>query len=178
MADTLYSNTLNTNNDSWNGYTIVVQLPASVLTLPSGAIARMRLRLEAGSSEACTFSKVYVGHRAGSGDAYDFAATPVQILFSGGASGVASAGSTITSDWAAFVYDKTSDLLIAMYLGGGASSDMTRYKPSVTNVHSYYYLADEAATVNKTTGYTDQATNVLQAINLIEVDTESSGFFF
>jgi len=173
MADTLYSNTLNANNDAWNGYTVVVRIPASVMSLPSYGISRIRFRLEAGSTQACTFSKVYVGHRAGSGDAYDFSTTPVQILFSGGASGVASSGSTVTSDWADFAYDKTTDLLLAIYFGGGTGSDMTRAKSSVTSVDSYYRLADEAATVNKTAGYTTQATNFLHAINLIEVEGAS-----
>lgn len=171
----LYSNTLTGDNDAWNGYTVVVRLPASVLTLPSFDIVRLRVRLEAGSTQACTFSKAYVGHRAGSGDAYDFSTTPVQLLFSGGASGVASAGSTVTSDWANFAYDKTSDLLFAFYLGGGTSSDMTRQKNPVTSVDSYYTNADEAATVNKSAGYTTQATNFLHAVNLVEVEGFSGG---
>lgn len=175
---TLYSNTLNFNNDDWNGYTVVVRIPASVMSLPSFSIAKIRFRLEAGSTEACTFSKVYVGHRAGSGDEYDFSTTPVAVLFSGAASGVASSGSTVTSDWANFTYDKTSDLLLAIYFGGGTSSDMTRAKYSVTSIDSYYILGDEAATVNKTAGYTKQATNFLHAINLIEVEAASGGGFF
>jgi len=177
MADTLYSQALDTDFDVWNGYTIVMRWAASVLTLPTGTIARMRAYFEAGAAQALTVSKAYVEHKAGSGDVYDFATTPRQFLFSGSASKAITAGTTEVTDWLTFTYDKTTDLLIAFYAGGGVGSDMSRGKTGLSaNIIEYYFLADEAATVNKSAGYNVTASR-LQAINKIEVET-ASGFFF
>ena len=174
---TAYSQSVDTDSDTWNGNTFVQRWAASDLTLPSDAIARMRARWEAGSTEALTISEAYVGHKAGSGDVYDFAATPAQFLFSGGASGVANAGSTITSDWVNFVYDKTTDLLISWYAGGGTSSDMTRYKDGISaSIIAYFKAGNEASTVDKSASYSSAASR-LRSITLLEVETATGGFF-
>lgn len=169
MADTLYSQALDVNNAGWNGYTTVMKYTTAAFTLPSYGISRMRVRFEAGTVEGYTITSAYVGHRAGSGDAYDFAATPVQLLFSGGASVAISSSSTSTSDWAEFAYDKTSDLLIACYINGGASVDTARAKTGLSNTILYYRVGDEAATVNKTTGYSISSGLGL-SVNFIEVE--------
>lgn len=173
MADTIFSQALDSNSDGNNGYTQVQSFAVAGLTLPGGAIVRVRVTFEASSAEGFTITNAYIGHAAGAGDAYDFSATPVQLLFSGGASAVISAGATAVSDWATFAYNKTSALLIAFYAGGGAGSDAQRYKASVANTTNYYKVANDAATVDKT-GYATSAS--LAAINKIEVET-SGGFF-
>ena len=152
-----------------NGYTYVVKITAAGLTLPSGSISRMRFTFQGGTPEGYIVTNAYIGHRAGSGDAYDFATTPTQILFSGGASGNTGVNTTITSDWVNFAYDKTSDLVIAFYGGGGTGADTFKYGDSITGVQSYYKLANEAATVNKT-GYTSAAAGRSFAVTEIESD--------
>ncbi len=171
MASTIYSATLTSNSNAENGRCYVESFAAAGLSLPAGSIARIRCTFQPSATEGTTITNAYIGHRAGSGDAYDFSDTPVQLLFSGGASGVTSAGTDITTDFANFVYNKTSDLLIAFYLGGGSSSDSIKYTASgIANVETYYKDANEAAVVNKS-GFTQAGSGQLVGINKIEVET-------
>lgn len=167
---TLYSAALNGDGGGWNGYTMVVRFPASVLTLPSGSITQMRVTIEAGSVEGVTITNAYIGHRAGSGDVYDFATTPVQLLWGGSGTKAIAAGVQEVSDWAIFAYDKTTDLLISAYTNGGASVDTYRRLVTATGVFTYERAAtNEAGTVNKTTGYTATSNHNL-GIAKIETD--------
>lgn len=143
---------------------------SAAFTLPSNPILRMRVRFEAGTVEGYTITSAYIGHRAASGDAYDFSTTPVQLLFSGNSGVAISSSSTATSDWATFAYDKTSDLLIACYINGGASVDTARAKSGLSNTILYYMAISEAATVNKSTGYS-VSSGLGLSINFIEVET-------
>lgn len=170
---TLFSATLSSNSDGWNGFTGVIRIQASAMSLPSGSIAKLRLRYKAGSSQGFTVTNTYMEHRAGSGDVYDFAATPTQILFAGSASKTVSAGSTEWSDWIDFAYNKTDDLLISFYAGGGTGSDMLSYALSVTGVNKYDKVANDAATVNKT-GYGTTA-GYCGLIDAIEYETDVAG---
>lgn len=174
-VSTAFSVTLDTDGDGLNGFTIVVGFAVAALTLPAGNITRVRFTFRAGNAQALTVTNAYVGHAAGSGDAYDFSTTPVQILWGGSGTKAIAANTEEVSDWVTFAYNKTSALLVAYYLGGGTSVDMARYKNSVSNVTDYNKAANDAATVNKT-GYTSTA--LCRAINKIEVDADDSGFFF
>lgn len=166
---TMYTQTLNADNASLNGNTFVILFSVAELTLPAGSITQMRVTFEAASaSEGLIVTDAYVGHRAGAGDAYDFAATPVQLLFSGVANVSIGIGGTATSDLASFAYDKTSDLLVAYYVGGGTGQDSARERTSVSGVNRYVKAANDAATVDKT-GYALTAGNLL-GINKIETD--------
>lgn len=177
MPSTIFTVTLDTDGGGFNGYTVVQRLTPTALTLPTDDIEQIRVTFRAGNGEALTITNAYIGHRAGAGDAYDFSTTPVQLLFSGGASGAVSIGSTLTSDWASFAYNKTSDLLIAYYVGGGVGVDTLRRKAGVANTNSYYKVANEAATVDKSSGYTDNGTEVL-TIASIEVEKGSGVTIF
>lgn len=164
---TLFSQSLTLNSNGWTGYTGVIRIPASAMALPSGSITRIRFRLQAGSTEGFTVTNMYTEHRAGSGDPYDFATTPVQVLFAGSASKVIAAGTQEWSDWVTFAYDKTNDLLASFYCNGGSSSDMLSYATS-TGATKYEKIANDAATVNKT-GYST-ASGFTSLINAIESD--------
>jgi len=177
MADTIFTQTLDTNGDGQNGYTRVIGFAVAALTLPSASIARIRFTLQAGTTQAITLSGVYVEHAAAAGDAYDFLATPVQLLFAGSGSKVIAANTSEVTDWATFAYNKTSALLMAWNCNGGTGSDMCRYKSAVTNVTDYSKAAvNEPATVNKT-GYTPLGSTCI-LVNKIEVETAESNFFF
>ncbi len=176
MTDTLYSQALDTDQNGWDGFTLVQRFEAAALTMPSGNILTMTVRFEAAAAEGLTITNAYIGHAAASGDAYDFSATPVQLLFSGSGSVAISAGATATSDSASFVYDKTSALLIAYYVGGGASVDSLRKKTGLSNINRYAKAANDAATVNKT-GYGTEV-GELDAINRIQAEVPGNGFFY
>jgi len=173
---TLFSAALSSNSDGWNGFTGVIRIEASAMSLPSGSITKLRMRYKAGSSEGFTVTNTYMEHRASSGDVYDFATTPTQILFAGSASKTISAGTTEWSDWMDFAYNKIDDLLVSFYAGGGAGSDMLSYALSVTGVNKYDKVANDAATVNKT-GYGTTA-GYCGLINAIEYETSDGGAGF
>lgn len=178
MTSTLYSQALDTDGGNWDGYTNVVTIAAAALTIPSDAILFIRATFQAGNAEALTITNAYVGHKAASGNAWDFAATPAQFLFSGSGTKTITAGTEVVSDWVNFVYNKTSGLTIAMYHNGGAGADTLRYKTGLgANINEYYKAAtNEAATVVKSAGYTTNA-GYLFAINKIEVASSSGGGF-
>ena len=164
---TIYTQALDADNDGYNGITIVQAFPVTALTLPSGAITQVRFTFRAGSTQAMTITDAYVGHGTGSGDAYDFAATPTQLLFSGGASKVVASGTEEPCDLTDFSYNKSDNLLVAVYCGGGAGSDMWRMKSGLSYVSNYQKTANEAATVNKS-GY---ATNSGYNVGITKIET-------
>ena len=148
----MFSVTLTLNSDGQNGITRVQRLTTAALTMPSFTIRNMRVTFQASAAEQRTITDAYIGHQAGAGDVYDFAATPVQLLFAGSTSKTIAASTSEVSDWASFNYDKTSTLLVAFYTGGGASADAPKYQTVVANANEYTKTANDAATVNKT-GY-------------------------
>lgn len=174
---TLFSQALDSNDGGLNTDTYVFRFEAAALTMPSAAISQIRVTFEAGTTEAGTITNAYIEHAAAAGDSYDFATTPVQLLVSGGGTIAIPISSTVTTDWANFVYDKTSALLIAIYMGSGTSTDTLRSKAGLSNITRYTKTANDAATVNKT-GYSSTAGS-LYGINQIEVVTaDGSSFFF
>lgn len=173
-----FSVTLDTDGDGLNGFTIVVGFAVAAFTLPSGAITGTRVTFRAGNVQGLTITNAYIGHAAGSGDAYDFDTTPVQLLWSGSGTKAIAANSEEATDLSAFAYNKTSNLLVAYYMNGGTTVDNARYKLSVANVTDYNKVANDAATVNKT-GYS--ATALCRAIKKIEFESDdgtSIVFFF
>lgn len=176
MTDTIYSQTLNDNDPSLNGITFVQRFEVAALTLPVGNISSITVRFEASTTEGLIVTNAYIGHAAASGDAYDFLATPVQLLFSGAANVSIGIGATATSDSAVFAYNKTSPLLIAWYVGGGTGADSGRRRLGLgSNIIRYSKTANDAATVDKT-GYFE-ASGTLLAINQIQVEVAGTGFF-
>lgn len=176
-VSTIYSQTLNTDHGGWGTWTKVQSFTADSLTLPAGTIANVRVTFEAGSAEGLQISSAYIGHAAGSGDAYDFAATPVQLLFSGAGDKLIGSGGTALTDWAAFTYDKTSALLVAIYVT--TSTDTVRKATGLAaGLQQYYFSGSEAAAVDKTAGYFNLAQEN-HAINKMEAEVlDSAGFFF
>lgn len=176
MSDTLFSQALNVDDNGFIGLTVVQWFAVAALTIPPNTILRSRVRFEASSvTEGFNIANAYIGHAAGSGDAYDFLETPVQLLFSGAANVNIGIGATATSDWANFAYNKTSPLIVSYAIT--STTDSPRDRSGLgSNIVRYVKAANEAALVNKT-GYTT-ASGQLTSVNLIEVETESGGFFF
>lgn len=170
VIGTLLTLTLNTDADAQNGQTHVERVAAAALSLPSGIITQMRVTWEAGSTEQLNITEAYIGHRAASGDAFDFSVTPVPLLFGGVANVTIAAGTTKASDWASFAYNKISDLLIAYYMGGGTGADMVRYTTGLgANYDHFNRAANDAATVDKSGYGTSAGVSTIKKI-------ESDGF--
>ena len=172
IVGTIYTQTLDTDGNNWNGYTVLTRIGAAALSLPSGTISQLRVTVRAGNAEGLTISNLYVGHSNSSGDAFDYGATPTALLFGGSASKAIAAGTEETCDLASFSYNKTDDLIFAMNINGGTGSDTFRYKTGLgASINNYYKAgALEAATVNKS-GYTTNS-----GYNMGIVKIECDGF--
>jgi hypothetical protein len=166
-TDVMYAPTLDGNTSfAGTNRTLVQILPTSLLSLPSGSILKIRATFEASSAGIWNIQNLYVGHGAGSGDVYDFASTPVQLLFSGSPSVNMSAGVESTSDWATFAYDKTSNLLFAMYCLDTEIN--VRRKLSETGASIYSIIGDESATVDKSASFASSSDfNLVKQIEIM-----------
>ena len=135
--------------------------------------SKTRVTFQAGTSaEGLSIGVAYIGV-AGAGDAYDFAATPTQILFSGVGNAVVPASGTLVSDEIAFTVPTSGNLVISFYVANDAANDTARYKVTVANWLYYFKAGNDAATVN-TSGYTT-STNDALGVSLIESDEPSAG---
>jgi hypothetical protein len=119
-------------------------------TILEGAIScsgtTIRITFMAGTGFGITITNAYIQEQAAAGNAWDYTTTPVQIMFSGGASTVIAAGGTAVSDDLAFTFDGTKDYVIGFYNASGATSQC-RGLTTLANYSTYYLLANDAATV-------------------------------
>lgn len=93
---------------------------------------------------------VYIGHRAASGDIYDFASTPVAVTWGGSPTLSAGSGVETVSDEIAFAWDGTSDILVAVQHNASGTID---YGDGFADIDGFYLVgSQQSATVNKS-GY-------------------------
>lgn len=150
----VFTETVATDMGPWSGQTFVGVIKASSLgTLPTGTQTEIEVTFNAGSG-GFGASSAFIGHRASSGDNYDFAATPAQLK--DGVSNtftVPSGGSKTVK--ATFTYDGVSDLVVAISHDGTSANNL-KAKVGTGNVYKGYYKSSttDAGTVNKS-GYAD-----------------------
>lgn len=146
----------------WNGYTLRILVPGSALAAGS----RVRFRLGAGTLAGglMNIGAAYFGKQAASGDPWDFAAAPTQVLF-GGLSGVSiSNNSERVSDEVVMAVTAEPHLL-SVYFNGASDVAVIGSAPGFAY---YYRLANDPATVNAS-GYTSSATDLSRLLLGVEV---------
>lgn len=133
------------NNHGWNGYTIRQRIaPTSLLV----SAAQWRITFTAATATAgANIAEAYIGAGAISGDQYDFADTPTQLLFDGSPGVSIPIGETRASDPATFTLPPGMPLLISCYFGGATSIKDVRI---LTGWQSFYRFGNTAAVVNPT----------------------------
>ena len=165
----MFSHALTINGNSGHDFTFVQRFEVAAFNLPlDNNIQQVRFTLQASTNGPWTINEAYVGHAAGSGDAYDFDTTPVTITFAGSGSVTIPTGGTVVTDWAAFAYNKTSALLFSLYLPISPDSS-TKSESGVSNVNFYSKAGNSAATINKS-GYTLSANTLI--ISKVETDVD------
>jgi len=142
---------------SWNGYTIVQKIAAAQLS--NIGLADTRVTFKSGSGGGLKIAAAYIGHKAASGDAYDFETTPTQLLFGGNADGGVTTANTEFAAETPFVVQANKDLLISMQMTDSTHHYGSRKQSATTGLQAYYKSGAEAATVNKT-GYTTSNNSV------------------
>lgn len=141
-----YRQGLSANSTGWGSYTIRQIIPASRLAA-SGS--KVKLTLTGASTISTVLTGVWIGEQAASGDAYDFAATPTPVLFSGAAGVTIAANATVTSDEVTFALDETKTYVVSFQL----TSTEVRGTTGPSGTSYYKSGASDGATVNAT-GYT------------------------
>jgi hypothetical protein len=161
---TVLSATLAGNFGNINGQTIRSYAGLSALTIPSGTVGWMRLKLRAHVDEPTAVNKMYVGPRSSG-----IAASALYSVKVGGASSFTiPAGGFVWSDWVAFAWNKTTDLVWTMYDNGGTTSDKIAANVTFTGAVTSLKAVDDAATLAPS-GFTDY-TGYLSFVEAIESD--------
>lgn len=171
MADA-FNTAIAGSSSGWTGWTLVMVFNAAALADVNGTQVRLTVEFNSASPpNANTFAAVYMGKAAGSGDIYDFAATPAHVTFSGG---------DIVGDNSTFIFvsdtvdlpeafDGTVNYCVAVEfttnLVGNAD---IQFASSVSNVTAAYSNVLQAATVNKSSGYSTES-SVLYFVSRIEI---------
>lgn len=160
------THTLDTTYGGWSGtYTIVQKIPASALTVNGASV---NVTFAAQPSGTLQIVDAFIGHAATSGDAYDFAATPTRLTFSGGNGVTTATGGTATSDTVTFALDETKDLLVAININSTAT---LKAVVTASGYATYWKTgAADAATVNKS-GYTLAPSYAIACVSAITVNS-------
>ena len=149
--------------------TVKCRISASKLLKPPFTPSKMVLTLQGRPNEPITLTKLYVGHAAGAGDAWD-AASFTQVTVNAATSFTIGAGCRLQTDRVAFAWDRVTDIIISMHAGSTPTSDALAADLDGTSLIGTTYLksgADTAATANDT-GFTTFA-GYLSLVTAIEV---------
>jgi hypothetical protein len=98
------------NAAAWESYSIRQVIPTSALTASTGGL--IRITLYAATNAATNIQKVSICEKAGSGDVWDCATTPIPVYFSGSRSVNMASGTTATSDYLSFIISDTVTILV------------------------------------------------------------------
>lgn len=141
----------------WNGFTQRQRFGSALV------VAGTKIRLTAAANTA-QVGAMYVGIGATSGDNYDFAATPVQVTFSGSGSVSIGATSQVLSDEIPLTIASGDAILVASYFSGTST---VMAQAGLTNRNSYYKTGNDASTVDAS-GYSTSA-NPLHLFSKVEI---------
>lgn len=139
----IYSEAMTADSNGWNGWTIRSRIDAAIMAVPTFTPTKMRVGVAASSARNLQFSSFYVGHRAGSGNAWDTASL-MQMLWGESAGATIPTGTVVASDWTSFAWNKTSDLIFSFFVNGGSSNDGARRVADGSNRHIYWKNANDA----------------------------------
>ena len=104
--------------------------------------------------------RVYIGHAAGSGDAYDFDGTQVPVLFSGsGTVTLNQSGVDVVSDLTTYALDESKNFVVAFDVNpiSGNNCNYTNTGNDSNERHYYRLNTAQASTTDATTGYATNA---------------------
>lgn len=144
------------SSGGWGGYTLRHVYTTAVL---SGSATKLRMTLDAPALTSTIVNKLYVQEAAASGDVYDFASTPVQVTVGGSGSFTITNGTEVLSDEITLAITGTKSLVIAAYFTGGTA--LATHSGAPAGMSAYYLGADEATTINASTGYTLSGSGVV-----------------
>jgi hypothetical protein len=165
---TSWNPSLNINSTAWNGNNMRQLIPASLLS-QSGSDVRLTIQSAATGGEGTAITSLYIQEKASSGNAYDFASSPVQLLVGGSGSFTIPPNTAVYAEPASpFAIDETKDYILSAYFNDAANDDV-RGRNSVTGATNYFKAsANEASSTTAAAGYSSTASAV-RLIALVEV---------
>ena len=169
-VDTFPAQTLNALDSGWNGYTVRCVIAAAGLSV-SGSRIRLTLTGAPSGTENGAVNAMYIGH-GGAGDDYDFDGNQVQVTVATAGSFSIPQGDSVVSDALNFALDNTKRLVLAASFVNNLNDNLGA-RSSVTNVGSYYKVANEAGTTD-VTGYTSHGPLIM--VSRIEVEVADSSW--
>ena len=146
----------------YGGVTLRVSIPTAGLLAGS----KIRLTVLAGASTQTVINKAYTQINASSGSPFDFASTPVQILFGGAAGTTIAGGTEVVTDDISLPIDGLTALIVSMYFTPGTSAVRRTNGAGLWN--SGYRSGDDAASVPVGGSYSGLAVGAYQ-IRKVEV---------
>ena len=112
----------------------------------------MRLTVRTATVSSAQLDSCYIGTRALSGDAWDFAGDQVQVKFGGSGTKTLASSTTYVSDPVAFSPIWSRDLIVSAHFSG---TTVNLAGASNTSNETYYYQAADEASVSNVSGYTN-----------------------
>lgn len=132
---------LSADNDGWNGYTLRFVISSALVPK---TFTQVRLSFQAGAAEGLDLAGTYIGLK-GAG-AYDFAATPAQVLFGGSGTLSLAANGTLVSD-AVTLSGTTSDSIVVSVYCNSATDTFRISGSNDANYSSAYKFGNDLTTL-------------------------------
>ena len=102
------------------GNTIRYIIPASDLSNVIGTTIKIHLGYDSADWD---FDEVWIGHKASSGNVWDFDGNQVQLTFNDGDPNGSVESDGLDSDEVSFSFDGTKDLILSVYSSGGGGGE-------------------------------------------------------
>ena len=142
-------------------YTFRIRIPASALSTSGTTVA---VKLRAHSSDALNISAAWIGHAAGSGNAWDFDGGQVQLTFSGSNTVAIGGGTEATSDYVEFALDETQDVIVSFQT---SSNTRVRQNTGATGWSSHAKASASEAGTTAPTGYSNEANTNYSVVEVL-----------
>lgn len=156
---------LPTNSAAWNGNNLRMHFTAAQLLNKTGT--KIRFRMQGGTTENAQVSDAAWGTGAGSGDAYDFAATPTALTVGATTAFTVTAGTATESDEFNYSYDGGSPLNVAFHFNNSAHDNIGGAN-SVTGYTAYFKAAANEVNTVDVTAYSNSA-NAIRFVQEVQV---------
>lgn len=146
--------------------TLRIRIPKAAITVPNYFPSMVRFKLKASASENFVINKMYVEH-AGTLGAIDGAKPMKQMKASQSRAWTVTANTELWTDWIAWPWDKSADIILSLYANGGTGADQLVAEDNYSGANTYYKYG-EASTLAPTSLLT--AANYLSLVTAIEMD--------
>lgn len=151
------------NEPGYGGVTLRLSIPTAGLAAGS----KIRLTILGGTSTQTAISKAYTQIKtAAGGGSFNFASTPVQILFAGNPGIVIPGGYEVVTDDIALPIDGLTPLIVSMYLTPGTCA--VRRTDGGGGWNSGFIAGDDAASMGTTGSYNGMSVAAYQ-VRVVEV---------